>query len=478
LTGRIQKASGRRVAVALGAQAAVVVAAAFFFAFVLPQTPGRLERPAARLFDELALWRWATGGALPVPAGSGTVAALLAGVTVAAFAAYALALRTASRAAGRGALALVLGVTVLAAVVTTLSLPTSTSDIFNYMMRGRIAAVHGGNPYYRIADEYPTDPYYAFANRQYTGGPEDKLPAWSLLNGGLARQTDDRVVRGLMLYRGTFFALLLGTVALVVAALHRLHPAGLVQGIVFFGWNPIVVLFGSCKTDTLMIVFFMLAVVLLAYGRRRWSYGPMAVSMLVKPFTLPLLAVQLGRALRVGRRREVALGVAIVVAVAVAAYAPFWQGRDLLLRHAGSVDRAAATGRDLLRPLFLLGFGALGLGLAVRRDDTVAGLLRAWALLLLWFGLFLTHLGFAWYLMVLIALLAVVPDGRLRALGVLLSLGSLLLNLWDSTFTADFSVPEVLGVPRLFVYLAVPALAATALLAVAGWQRYRRGGLV
>jgi hypothetical protein len=67
-----------------------------------------------------------------------------------------------------------------------------------------------------------------------------------------------------------------------------------------------------------------------------------------------------------------------------------------------------------------------------------------------------------------------VPDWPLRALAVALSFGSLLLNAWYSTFSGGFSVPEVSSVPRLTVYLLLPALVVASTLVALALQRRRR----
>jgi hypothetical protein len=223
-----------------------------------------------------------------------------------------------------------------------------------------------------------------------------------------------------------------------------------------------------------MVLYLLLAIFLWVRGRERLALVPFALSVFVKLFTLPLLAVHLWRRVRVRGWRVLAADSSVVLAVALAIYAPFWRSADLVLRHAGSVDRAATATSNVLKPILMLGFAALTVWVGWTQVGSRARLLRGWAVLLLFFGLFLTQLGFAWYLMTLVAVLSLVPVWPLRVLAVALSFGSLLLNVWYSTFSGGFKVPELLSLPRLAVYLVLPALVAASTFVALAMQRRRR----
>jgi hypothetical protein len=81
-------------------------------------------------------------------------------------------------------------------------------------------------------------------------------------------------------------------------------------------------------------------------------------------------------------------------------------------------------------------------------------LLVGWTLLSLVFAIFLTKLGFSWYLMTLIALVGVTLEWRLTLATIALSYASFLLNVWDSTSKGTFRLPDLFVLPRSIIYLA------------------------
>ena len=417
-----------RPAAALALPGIVVLLVAFGEAFVMPQTAPRLETEAGPLAGASPLWSWA--GALAVLVPDSRRGILLATLLLAAtaFAAYGVGVaisrrRTALAAPGtvapRRQVGIVVGVAVLAFGITAVALPTLDSDIFSYIADGRVAAVHDANPEVVAPAAFPDDPLVRYASPRYRGiAGDNKLPFWTAVTATLARAASDDPVRAVMTYRVFFLALNVLNLGLVGWILRRLRPDLVLAGLVAYGWNPIVISTGESKVDVLMATFVLLAVAAVAANRPRPAIVALALSALTKLISLPLLLVRLGGEARRRRWREALLDLGLVAAVAVAVYLPFWAGPAEIRGHLALLGGVGSSQPVAVRLLIDAGFLAV-LGWAIASDDgSTERLIRGWTVTLLYFGALLTTPGLSWYLLTLIALLAVTADGRLVAAGI------------------------------------------------------------
>lgn len=465
-------ASPRRQARLLAVLAAVLLAACAFYAFYLPQTPGRMARTSSRLIPHLELWDAVADLRVPGTDSPETVAALLLAVGLLAFGAYAAAIavswwhgdrRSTLAVAGAGA--------VLLAAVSVVAMPTINTDVYNYIVSARVASEYDENPHYVAPARFPRDPIYPYASTQYTTIPGDnKLPAWTLFNVTIAEMAGDRVVDALLFYRGSLLVVHLASVALIVWIVRRLAPGHQATGLVVFAWNPIVTVYATSKSDTLMVFFLLLAVAWLVYGHERWAVVPLTLSVLVKLLTLPLGAIYALRVLRQGSWRDLAIQAALAAGVVALLYAPFIRGPELIAEHLELLDEGGSGLPRSLKPLAAAGALALVILLGWFWSDTVPRLLQSWMLILLYFALFLTRFAFAWYLLVLIALAAVMFNWRLHVLVVALTCSAFLVTMWSSTSNRLFPLPDLISA-RVVAYYLLPLAALVVLALTLAWRR-------
>lgn len=463
--------SARKRFCALSALACILGLVVWVYAFVIPQTPARLERPAAALFNNLAMWRLVIDLPLPAPRASATVGLLILVTSGLAFLAYGVACLIAFQSPPRRHLQL--AVAAMGLVLLSLgvwALPNVNTDIYNYIMRGRVAAEYGENPYYVAADNYPDDPLYPFASKQYTSRQGDKFPAWVYLNILLAQLAGDDPVTNLLIYRLAFFALSAGNLALLWLIVRRIDPARVTVAVVAYAWNPIVLLFSTSKTDTFMVFYFLLAVWLLASEWRRLAIVAMIASVLVKPLTLPLIAIYFGYALKLRRWRDLILDGATAALTAVVLYLPVARGAELMLRHSTAVSYAANDRSGLWRPILIGAFALLTLWAGLSHKGDIKTLANRWSIVMLFFCLFLAQIGFSWYLIVLIALVALASSPALLLATTLLSFPAFVFNAWEATFNSNYPAPTLCALSPLVVYL-VPAIVIVVMILVMRFAR-------
>ncbi|MDQ2998298.1 MAG: hypothetical protein M3R61_14770, partial [Chloroflexota bacterium] len=242
--------------------AGILLVDSVYAAFVLPQAPGRMAEPSAELIAWLPLWSFVVALPLPIPRQGHTLAIVLLVTCLVKFAAYACAIFLAwNLPFSRRRLVVVVGAALLFFLVAVAALPNVNRDIYNYIVSGRVAAVHGVNPYAIAPDRFPDDALYRYASARYTGYPGDnKMPVWALLNIALARLAGDNPVANLLLYRILFLLFNIANLALIARILRTVHPQRQLAGLVMYAWNPIVVAYGQSKVDTIMVFFLLLAV--------------------------------------------------------------------------------------------------------------------------------------------------------------------------------------------------------------------------
>ena len=414
-----------------------------------------------------------------MPSGSNALGAWLIGVSTAMFLAYAGTVRLVWRRHGRAAVVVVAGAAVSCLALSVLALPTHTSDVYDYALFARVQTVHDGRTYEDFPDKYPNDPVYPFASHQYTGKVDNKLPAWTLFSMGVSTLAGDGPVANLMAYRLALAALSAGSALLVVFILRRTKPHAMLSGLAVLALNPIFAVYGTGKTDALMVFLLLGGFALLTAGHRRWAVVALALSSLVKLITLPVLILYwLGQLVR--SRRDAAIDVVLILAATVVCYLPF-SGLDLMREQATLVGDSGSSLPHILRPVASLVFfvALLAAGLVRlppprapdRNSADTMDLVRRCVPIMLFFGLFLTKLGLPWYLLTLVAIAAIAANGFAVAAIITLSWSSFVFGWWYSVNTPRYPLPDLFSGYRLPLYLA-PAVIVMVAAVAAGRRRY------
>ena len=234
--------------------------------------------------------------------------------------------------------------------------PVAAIDEYDYLLYGRMAVYWGANPLVVAPSAFPDEPTLGFSY-----WPDERSvygPVWQILSEWVTRAVDGQVYEGLVAFKLVALAAGLGTTVLVWLVVRRLRPELAAAGAVYFGWHPLLQFEGpgNAHNDTLMVLF-LAAGVLSLVGSARWLALPaLALALLVKITAAPLAPLfALGALLGSGswRRRLAgfAAGAIVAFALAVATYAPYWQGRASL----PFLDRGnwfTASPPTLLRELF------------------------------------------------------------------------------------------------------------------------------
>jgi hypothetical protein len=280
----------RRLSIAAGLCALALVAGCTAFAW--PHDSLLVARDGGHP-SGVKLWSW-----------------LYFGFVLGAFVAYLLGIGLLRRYGGR----LVLVVAVAAAIqLAPLAAPLMlSSDAWTYWDYGRIAAVHGGNPYVQHPADYPHDPALAFAGAGWRETSSVYGPAFTLASEPIALADGASANATAWTYKALAAAAMLA-ITLLVARLTR-SPFS----VAFVGWNPLLAIHfaGGGHNDAWMAALVVAALALAASGRRQLAGVAWALAILIK--WVPLLFLVLRAVEARGRRRVAHLGFAVTAAVVLA----------------------------------------------------------------------------------------------------------------------------------------------------------------
>jgi alpha-1,6-mannosyltransferase len=251
-----------------------------------------------------------------------SVVRLLAGVLLASLG-YVLALS----AGGRGAAWLSVGFAALFRVTLVLLPGLFSTDVFSYVMYGRIAAVYGQNPYVQPPSAFPADPFLTWVFPFWRVQPSVYGPVWTDLSQGLSAVTATwSPFAQVIAYRSEVIGCEAACLVALWWLLGRLQRRERSRLWLLYAWNPLVVfdLVGAAHNDAVMLMLLLLGL-LVFYRWRGIGLGLVALSALVKFATalaVPLLAF--AWAASAGDSRERTLRLSIGLGVPLAIVAALW----------------------------------------------------------------------------------------------------------------------------------------------------------
>ncbi|WP_374688741.1 polyprenol phosphomannose-dependent alpha 1,6 mannosyltransferase MptB [Promineifilum sp.] len=187
----------------------------------------------------------------------------------------------------RAALALLIGAALLLALPLLAAYPINATDVYRYVIRGRVASVYGQSPYVAPPATFVGDPFMPLAG-EWAGETSPYGPLWELVAAGVTALSGDNLLLGVWLFKLLALACFLGLAALIWALLPpgRARPAYAA----LWAWNPALLLTFALNghNDALMLLWLVLG---LWVARRRPAGGFLVMAL--APLTKPVAALAL-----------------------------------------------------------------------------------------------------------------------------------------------------------------------------------------
>ncbi|MDY7040569.1 MAG: hypothetical protein SVX38_06885 [Chloroflexota bacterium] len=228
----------------------------------------------------------------------------------------------------RGPLVLVFAV--MFACTLALMYPVNATDLLQYAFRSRVFAIHRSNPFVLTPQEFPGDPILPYVG-EWTYIPSPYGPVWELLAGGVAWLTRGQLLPTLLGLKAVVVVFYLGTALVLDRLLATADPSHRTAGVLFFAWNPLVLLelAGNGHNDAVMLFFIVLGFYLLVRERALLSILALVAAALCKVIALlvippVLIALLLQRPSWRARIGFLAKAGVLTAGLTLALYAPFW----------------------------------------------------------------------------------------------------------------------------------------------------------
>lgn len=322
---------------------------------------------------------------------AGCIYALL---VVAQFALLALAFRRAKQdGAGERPLLFILAGSLLLALPLLWTYPINATDIFGYVIRGRIASFYGESPFSVPPTAFVGDPFMPLVD-EWAGLTTPYGPLWELIATGLTAFSGDSLLWGVLMFKGLALAAFTFTAVLIWSLL----PGGPARAAytLLWAWNPglLLTFVMNGHNDAVMLLWLVLGWWVARRGRPAVGFLVMVLAALTKPvavLALPFFFIGEWRNLPDGRARARFAGLAIAGSILLAwlAFWPWADEGDVLRAPLDLAQRLVneATGGAGFSPAVWV-YMALGQNVSFKTIGTVAqALFAGFALWLVWLAL-------------------------------------------------------------------------------------------
>jgi hypothetical protein len=201
-----------------------------------------------------------------------------------------------------------------------------STDLFSYILNGRILLLHGGDPYVDMPALFADDPYLPLV--VWREIPNHYGPLWTFASVAVSWLGGENFGLTLFLFRLVSALATVGVAVLVWRFLRRARPEYAPLGVAVWAWNPLVIVegAGSGHNDPVLALLLVLAVT--ALSARRVVLGLLAVTsaVLVKYSAAVLAPLYLALLIRRESRRTVLLAAAAACTLTVISFLPFIHG--------------------------------------------------------------------------------------------------------------------------------------------------------
>jgi hypothetical protein len=273
-----------------------------------------------------------------------------------------------------------LGVPILSAAI--LVPPFLSMDPIDYVVRGRVLAIHGANPYVQVANDFPGDAFLGYGDAPWKGFPLPYGPIVANLQGVLAwlahwfqfLPRPGELIVAITLFKLVFAGCLLGSALVARKIAAQVAPGSEDRCFVAVLWNPLLLneCIANAHNEPLLLLLMLLAVAAAMQTRAGTAAMALGLGVLTKIVPILLLPLLLVQAARTRRLRAFAGGVAVAAALAALFWWQFFRAEGSLdfLRRQSSQNAASLLCIDDARGLlwagrvlvvFVVGIGAVRL---------------------------------------------------------------------------------------------------------------------
>lgn len=208
-----------------------------------------------------------------------------------------------------------------------------TADPIDYVMRGRILALHDGNPYRDVATDYADDPFVEFGDRGWKDMPLPYGPLVANLQGVIAWLANllpvgprVELIAALVLFKLVFAGALVACAVAAARIAANMQPGRGAWAFVAVLWNPLMLndCLVNAHNDSLVLLFVLLAVLAAMASRFGCMVVALCLGVMAKVVPVVLGPIWLVTAWRRGKLLQAAMGLLVCAAIVGAFYLQFF----------------------------------------------------------------------------------------------------------------------------------------------------------
>lgn len=216
--------------------------------------------------------------------------------------------------------------------------PINATDVYRYVIRGRVSAVYGENPFATPPAAFAEDPFLPLAG-EWAGETSPYGPLWELTATAVTHFTQDNLLWGLLAFKFIGWASHLAITVLMWQLLANRSPAQRAGLTLLWAWNPalLLTLVVNAHNDGWMLFWLLLGYAALRRQRPGVGFWLMVLAPLTKPIgllALPFFFVAAWRAQPRPAAKWRFAGTAVLGAgvLGLVAFLPFGSPLDLATR--------------------------------------------------------------------------------------------------------------------------------------------------
>jgi len=181
---------------------------------------------------------------------------------------------------------LLFGITLIYGLILINTYPINATDIYRYVIRGRVKSVHQQSQFEMPPDAFPNDPFAKYA-REWSEETTPYGPVWEMVATAVTAISGDDFYLGLILFKGVGLLNLLGVGAVLWQINAKQPLERRTAYTLLWCWNPAILLtfVVNAHNDALMILWLMLGVWFMRSNR-------LTIGFLFRLSRHPLLCVQ------------------------------------------------------------------------------------------------------------------------------------------------------------------------------------------
>lgn len=167
-------------------------------------------------------------------------------------------------------------------LITIFSFPSLSTDVFDYISSNRVLFVHNSNPWIVPPETFPEDEFIYLGSWKFR--PSVYGPVQFIFSSTIHLFAGENLIANIIGFKIIHLTFVVATIIMLIKWFKENSPSRLAYGIVFFAWNPLLLIeiVGNAHNDIIMAFFTLLSVYWLSKNQEVKASLSLALAVLAK----------------------------------------------------------------------------------------------------------------------------------------------------------------------------------------------------